>query len=973
MKQNKFTDIYFKDLQFYENKYGPKTIVFIEKGKFMEMYGIENDTETIGHLSKICDILQISCTRANNKIDGSNNRDNPLMAGIPSYAIDNHIEVLLQNNYTVVMKTQTKKVGDTFEREVTAIHSNGCYIKEKMSFESSNIVCMITNKHTHYQTKKPIVSIGLSLIDITTGNSVIYEVCDKPNNTSYALNEAYRFIQIAKPKQVIMILHDNDIIKSLELQENQCRILDRNKNMETLNYQKQFFSQIYPDEPNNIMEYLGLTRCPSATSSFMYCLNYVYEHNKTFMNHLKKPVYWNKTEHMTLHHNTIYQLDLVSNEPQKQTLCQLLNKCHTHPGKRLFQHWLLNPSTNKEVIQQRYNMIENMLNHEKDLCKFIDMLKTVYDIERLFRRISIGVLRPFELFKIYKSLISIQHVIKLIEKMEIKGFSYNSDNITDITAYIKNTFNLKLLETYTNTKTHITYNIYNSGIHDDIDEIQKEYDNTYNELLEYINTLDSCVETGKDGNFFKLKNEKKGYCLEITKVRFAGYLKAIKLQEDKEDKYIKFEKTATNSTYKLTNTYINGINKKLFICTERLNELTDAYYYLHIKDIDEKYEKYYNNISTFIATFDVILNNSLMAIKNIYTKPEIVDSDISFINSVGLRHPIVEQINRMEKYVPNDINIGQEEHGIILFGMNASGKSVCLKATGIAIIMAQAGMYVASKKFEYSIYNNVLSRILGNDNLMKSLSSFEVEMIELKNILDIADSNSLVLGDEICRGTEHISGLSLVAASIMDLAKRNTSFMYTTHLHKLSDLQCIKELNNVGIYHLRVNIDGDKIIYDRTIQKGNGETIYGIEVARAMNMNADFIKNAYEIRGLLVNKENKILSEKRSIYNKNIIVDKCEICQEKGVDTHHIQFQCTAVNNKIEHFHKNVDHNLVVLCKKCHQDVHSYKYEISGWDTGVNSRTLRYKKLNKKEREDYKKTLNIPPKPTTQKNIIDFY
>jgi DNA mismatch repair protein MutS len=281
--------------------------------------------------------------------------------------------------------------------------------------------------------------------------------------------------------------------------------------------------------------------------------------------------------------------------------------------------------------------------------------------------------------------------------------------------------------------------------------------------------------------------------------------------------------------------------------------------------------------------------------------------------------------------------------------------------------MAQAGMYVPCNKMKYGIYNNISSRILGNDDLSKGQSSFEVEMIELNHILRRSDNRSLVLGDEICRGTTTIDALSLVASSITELSKRNTNFMYTTHLHKLKELECVKNIENVGIYHIKVRIENGKVIYDRTLQPGNGNTMYGIEIARAMNMDEEFIKHAYSVRDILLNQESYILSQKPSKYNKDMYMGNCEICEEKGEDTHHIGFQCMANDDGlIDYYHKNIEHNLVTLCKKCHTLIHQYKFKINGWVTTSDGKELDYVKLSGEDKIIYKKNIENKIKATKE-------
>jgi DNA mismatch repair protein MutS len=954
--KNGFLIDYYNEQLTYEKKYGKKTVVLIEKGEFMEIYGINSDVETIGNIHEVCKILDITCTLTNSKKDG-NNKENPYLAGFPTYSMQRHIDALLDEKYTIVLKTQTKRVGKSFEREVTEIISPGVYLNAKPN-ESSNIVCITSEYNIDYKTKQRLLTLGISMIDVTTGMSIIYEVSDKHNDSEYAINEAYRFIQTANPKQVLV---DKDVLVDLlELNDMglEYSIVTRSSVCEKLDYKKKFFNKVFVSVASTtILESLGLDRYHMVSVSYLYLLNFVYERNKNFIQHLQQPVYWSELDHMVLHNNTIFQLDLVSKDSTRQTLCKLLNNCRTNMGKRLFETRLLNPLVSPVEIRSRYELIDTLLSHEDSIPFITVCLTNIYDTERLFRRLSLSAITPYSLSKVYQSLCHTQGIMQKLQTLKIsKQFGVKLKPVDVFIKYFDTTYNIGNLERYSSLKKDITFNIFNKGVHCELDTLTDEYTELYASLETYVATMNDSID-GKE-SYFKLKLEKKGYCVEITKTRFQTYLKKTSL-EDK--KYLVFEKIPTTSSVKLRNAHINGINNDLHVNTERLNSLMKEFYSLHIDDINDMFREYYVDISTFIAVIDVTVNNSKMARTNIYCKPEIdsgTDIDRSYVNAMQLRHPIVEQINTSEKYIPNDIMLGKEETGMILFGLNAGGKSTVLKALGICIIMAQSGLYVPCKSMKYKVYKHLLSRILGNDNLSKGLSSFEVEIMELKTILQRADNHSMVLGDEVCRGSEIVSAISLVASSIIELSKRNTTFIFTTHLHKLNDLECIKTLTNVGIYHLKVIIDGDKIIYDRTLQNGQGLTIYGLEVARAMHMNDAFIKQSYDIRAILLNEVNKILPEKTSRYNANIIVSKCTICDETGVDTHHINFQCTAnEHGNIGHFHKNIDHNLVVLCKRCHTRVHTYKLRIYGWIKTSDGLELSYENVKRADRVEYQKEI----------------
>jgi len=225
-----------------------------------------------------------------------------------------------------------------------------------------------------------------------------------------------------------------------------------------------------------------------------------------------------------------------------------------------------------------------------------------------------------------------------------------------------------------------------------------------------------------------------------------------------------------------------------------LIQLTQKHYMNFLDQLTEKYSAVIREIIPFIAYIDFIKSNAKTSFKYNYTKPIInYDKTKGFVQSKQLRHPIVERLIDYG-YIPHDLDIGDSLKGMLLYGLNSSGKSTIMKALGLSIIMAQSGLYVPAKEFIYSPYKALYTRINGNDNLFMNRSSFEVEMNELNSILKRTDKNSLVIGDEICRGTEHISGTAIVATSIMFLSKKKCSFLFATHLHELASMEKIKQL-----------------------------------------------------------------------------------------------------------------------------------------------------------------------------------
>jgi DNA mismatch repair protein MutS len=227
-------------------------------------------------------------------------------------------------------------------------------------------------------------------------------------------------------------------------------------------------------------------------------------------------------------------------------------------------------------------------------------------------------------------------------------------------------------------------------------------------------------------------------------------------------------------------------------------------------------------------------------------------------------------------------------------------------------------------------------------------------MSELKCIMKNADESSIVLGDELCSGTETVSASALVAAGIVTLAKRHVNFIFATHLHFLSTNDKLKQLDNVKNYHMSVIFDdaNNRLIYNRILKEGSGPSTYGIEVCRSMHMDPEFMELASEFRREMSGSSKYLYDGRESKYNTNKMVDLCEVCKKPAEDTHHIDFQCNAdINGMIGHRHKNVESNLVAVCKKCHEEVHHGNLEIKGYIATSEGIVLNYKRKHDKKQE----------------------
>jgi DNA mismatch repair protein MutS len=365
----------------------------------------------------------------------------------------------------------------------------------------------------------------------------------------------------------------------------------------------------------------------------------------------------------------------------------------------------------------------------------------------------------------------------------------------------------------------------------------------------------------------------------------------------------------------------------------------------------------FENMNAFVSAIDMIQNRCYIARKYNYCRPVIAAAwveagdanEASFVRATGLRHCLIERINEEECYVTNDISLGGD--GMLLYGTNAVGKTSLIRAIGVAVIMAQAGFYVPASGFVYRPYRAIMTRILGNDNLFKGLSTFVVEMSELRVILRMADQNTLVLGDELCSGTEMDSAISIFVAGLQHLYRAGASFIFATHLHEIAGYSEIRAMApRLRLAHMRVFYDKscDALVYDRKLQDGAGESMYGLEVCKSLHLPDEFLENANTIRVKYRGVSTKtptasILDDAvPSRYNAAKLRRLCELCQKKkGTEVHHLQHQESADSNDfIGHIHKNHPANLATVCEECHREIHTTGVEHVKVKTGKGVRIV---------------------------------
>jgi DNA mismatch repair protein MutS len=473
----------------------------------------------------------------------------------------------------------------------------------------------------------------------------------------------------------------------------------------------------------------------------------------------------------------------------------------------------------------------------------------------------------------------------------------------------------------------------------------------------------------KDGNVTITKTKRKA---SVATNKIEHFIEYPDLDDFNFDSITTKPISASSSNIRLMSSKLDELSNIIINEQNKIQKHIANEYIKYTQDFFTKFETKYLDLIQYISDVDIYCTNSLNAMEYSYNKPHPILNDNSFIIAKDIRHPIVERIQTQHKYIENDITLGilpekyqqndindQESiNGILLYGVNSSGKSTLMKSIGLNIIMAQAGMYVPCSKFTYSPYKHIFTRINGNDNIYRGMSSFTVEMTELKNILDRCNKNSLILGDELCSGTESISALSIVASGILDILSKHGNFVFATHLHELCDLDVIKNvevLKKIQVYHIHVDTDTNgNIIFDRKLTKGKGSSVYGLEICKYLKLPEDFLKNAEKIRKQIMDISTNFVEPKVSKYNSKLIVSSCAICgyiPNGGIplETHHIIYQQFQDENgfvKINNtkIHKNEEYNLIPLCQKCHDNEHNGTLHIKGFIETSNGKKLVYDK-----------------------------
>jgi DNA mismatch repair protein MutS len=948
-EKNSIFDEYLEFHNEYLKKYGDKSIVLMMVGSFYEMYA---SNEKGPNLYEISDMLNLQMAKKKTK---NNDEDYINMIGFHVSTLTKYLKLLMEYQFSVVVvdqdETQSKfnTSGERKVRKVTNTYSNSTYI-ESNAVETNNLMVLFIEINDALNSTKKNYSIGINIIDIITCDVIYYEL-HTTNISDDIFNEVQQIYYGFRPSELIIYEINNSddtddfkCLSKLEILPNQVLLKYKkiNPTFLKLNYQNTQFSQIYNTDLIKPIEYFELNKYVYATIAMVIGFDYLYQHNPYLIKGLKQPKLYNNHKYMVMYNNAQYQLNIIDyykmENSKNKSLYSLLNNCCTVMGKRELKTRLCNPYIEKNVIIDIYEMTTNVINENK-YDEIRTNLKCIDDIERTFRKIMLKSIQSFDIYNLYNSLVNVINVMQiylnssilkkdilmLIDKKKIKLFN-------KAITYFDETFDVEKLKVNNINECNDVY--YCQKIHNDIDEITNKL--TTNTLMydleKILNSFDENIKVS-------LKHNATGYYFSTTNIKgkkLENIIKNLKnnivingnLIIDKNNILFNYQVSTTKIT---CIELINHSDEKINLIDD-LNKLIKMHLIEDIYNWYKTYEIMFQEIIKMIVRIDYVCNNAYNSMKYNYTKPILNDNE-GIIKCNEIRHPIIERIITTE-YITNDFIIDDEHSGSVIHGINSSGKSCILKSIFLNLIMGQAGLFVACKNFECSIFKNIFTLCDSSDNIFKGYSSFITEIQQIKNVLKYGSSNSLVLMDECCKSTEYKSSISIVSNLMIHMYKKNIKYLSATHINEISKLEEIKNIPNLKFYSVNVDIKNGELVFYRKINNNivDDEFInktYGITVASYF-LDKEFVNNCIETKNKIFGLD-MLMNTKQSRYNSNLYVNECRICHSKeNLETHHIIEQQEYKKNKNKKFHvlKNDMSNLMVLCSLCHDKIHDGKINI---------------------------------------------
>lgn len=785
--------------------------------------------ETFYDDAKVCSqVLGITLTK----------RGDTPMAGVPFHSINPYIKKLITNNFKVAMCEQLedpKKAKGLVKRGVTRVITPGTILEDEYLSSSQNnfIMCI-------YVPKDISEFFGVSLVDLTTGEFLTTQPT--------SLEEVKTLVNKYSPNEILM--NESSFTKGFKAFIKNSGIYYNF--LSDIRFNINYANEILKKQFGLKGSELGLDRKDYSIISSGALLFYIYKLQKLELSHINKINYLSLDSNMVIDSMTLRNLELVqsiSTSDSKKTLFGVLNNTKTASGARLFRKQLTEPLLDVKAINERLDCVEELNEFVIERNEIRETLEEFSDIERITSRISSGIASPKDLVSLKLSLLTIPKIKEKLSLFQTKLLREikKIDSLNDIVNLIENSI---VEEAPTHTR--------------DIGYIKPKYNKDLNELFElafnskdFLRELEESERLRSGINTLKIRyNKIFGYYIEVPKSQ------ASKVPEDYEVKqnlvnatrYIKLELREKEDQILGAEEKIKNLELSLF--EDIINKI-------------KPYVKKLQLIASSIAKLDVFCSNSLNSQLSNYVRPSF---NLEKTEIVDGRNPLVEKF--VTSFISNDTFFDSSEKFKIITGPNMSGKSTYLRQNALIVVLAQIGSFVPAKSANLKIYDRVFTRIGAHDELSEGNSTFMVEMNECALILNNATKKSLVLLDEVGRGTSTYDGLSLAWSIVEFLNDVECDNIFATHYHQLNQLASYYD--TISNYHVLVREEGEEVEFVRKIQKGGTDKSYGVYVAKLAGVPQKVLDRAKEIQKNIEDKEeikiknefSESLLKKRSKSNK---------------------------------------------------------------------------------------------------------
>ena len=798
-------------------------ILFYRLGDFYEMFF--EDAETVSRE------LELTLT---GKDCGQEKR--APMCGIPYHAAESYIAKLIEKGYKVAICEQVedpKQAKGIVKREVVRVVTPGTVIESNLLEEKKNNYIMAIYKSGLY--------FGISVCDISTGEFLATQIVEH-NNFARLLDEISRY----SPAEIIVSdMMYNSKTEIEKIKERFDTYISKEPE-DSFDGEYELLSGMYNIIDDKDKKIEDLTQKKLAIYAINALLKYLEDTQKTSLDHINTIKIYNTTRYMALDINARRNLELTEkmrDKTKKGTLLWVLDKTSTSMGGRLLRRWINDPLIDKTEINERLDAVEELKDSIILRGDIIESLKKVYDIERLVGKISYGNANGRDLISLKNSVKQLPNIKKLLATTGsklLKNVYEELDTLDDI---------YEIIEKSIVDEPPITVKdggVIKMGYDPEIDKLKL----ATTEGKKWILDLEAKEReiTGIKG----LKvgfNKVFGYFIEVTKSNLSMV----------PDRYVR-KQTLANCERYITED-LKNLENQILGAEERVIIL-EYNAFCEIRDSIEKQIQRIQKTAALVSILDVISSFAIVAEDMNYVKPEVDNGGIIDIKEG--RHPVIEKMISTSNFVPNDTYLDKDSNRLaIITGPNMAGKSTYMRQVALITLMAQVGSFVPASYAKIGVVDKIFTRVGASDDLSMGQSTFMVEMMEVATILKEATQNSLVILDEIGRGTSTYDGLSIawaVAEYIADKEKCGAKTLFATHYHELTELE--EKIDGVKNYSIAVKEKGEDIIFLRKIVKGGTDESYGVHVAKLAGVPQVVTKKANEILQSL---------ERRNVLNNKII------------------------------------------------------------------------------------------------------